>query len=217
MNKIISIEKAIDMIKDGDTIMVGGFLSGGTTEPLIDALVKKGTKNLTLIASDTAFVDRGVGKLVANKQCKKIYTSHVGTNKETGRQMSTGETEVILVPQGSLAEKIRAAGYGLGGVLTPTGIGTLVEEGKQTIEVDGKKYILETPLHADFAFVHANTVDKYGNLQYRGSQNNFNNVMASAAKITFAMYDNLVEAIDPNFVHTLGIFVNYIVDGTIAK
>lgn len=215
MNKLIDLNTALSFINDGDTLMVGGFLANGTPERLVDAVVASGKKDLTLIASDTAFVDRGVGKLVANKQLKRIYASHVGTNKETGRQMSEGETEVILTPQGSLAEKIRAAGYGLGGALTKTGLGTQVEEGKDIITIDGEPWILEKPLHADVALIFAHTADTAGNLVYKGSAANFNHVMAAAGKVTIVEAENLVEAgtLDPNTIHTPGVFVNYILKG----
>lgn len=215
MEKIIDISKALSFINDGDTIMVGGFMANGTPTKIIDALSESGKKDLILISSDTAFVDKGVGKLVANKQCKKIYASHIGTNKETGRQMTEGETEVELIPQGSLAEKIRAAGYGLGGVLTKTGLGTKVEEGKDIINIDGEDYILEKPLFADLALVFADTADTAGNLIYKGSAANFNNVMAAAAKVTIAEVKNIVDPKDmnPNTVHTPGVFVNYLVRG----
>lgn len=215
MGKIIPIKEAISLVKDGDTIMIGGFLANGAPEKLIDALVESGRKDLTLICNDTAYVDRGSGKLVVNKQVKKIIASHVGTNKETGRQMAAGETEVDLVPQGTLAERIRAKGFGLGGILTPTGLGTLVEEGKQKIVVNGRTYLLEVPLGADIAFLFADTVDTVGNMVYKGTENAFTHVMASAANITVVEARNLVEKgeINPNAVVTPGIFVNYIVDG----
>jgi len=215
MDKVISLEKAISLVKDGDTIMVGGFMANGTPEKLLDALVASGKKDLTLICNDTATPEKGVGKLVVTKQFKKIIATHIGLNKETGRQMSAGETEVDLVPQGTLAERIRAAGFGLGGVLTPTAIGTLVEEGKEKITVDGKVYLLEKPLSADVALLYAHKVDKAGNLVYKGSQNNFNNVMAAGAKVTIVEAGELVDIgkLDPNTVMTPGVFVNYIVDG----
>ena len=215
MDKVISLEKALSLVKDGDTIMVGGFMANGTPEKLLDALVASGKKNFTLICNDTAMPERGVGKLVVNRQFKKIISTHIGLNKETGRQMSAGETEVDLVPQGTMAERIRAAGFGLGGVLTPTGLGTLVEEGKEKITVDGKVYLLEKPLFADVALLYAHKVDRAGNMVYKGSQNNFNNVMAPAAKVTIVEAGELVEIgqLDPNTVMTPGVFVNYIVDG----
>jgi len=219
MNKLISLKEAVSLIKDGDTIMVGGFMANGTPEKLVDALVEAGTKNLTLVCNDSGYIDRGVGKLVATKQFKKIIASHIGLNKETGRQMSAGETEVELVPQGTLAERVRAAGFGLGGILTRTGLGTMVEEGKDKINIDGVDYLLEKPLFADVAILYANKVDKAGNLVYKGSGNNFNNVMAPAAKITIVEAGEVVEIgeIDPNIVITPGVFVNYIVDGGVSN
>jgi len=215
MNKIIGIEEAVSKIKDGDVVMFGGFLGVGTPEKLIDALVAKGTKDLTLICNDSGFVDKGVGKLVVTKQFKKVIASHIGTNKETGRQMMEGETEVVLVPQGTLVEQIRAAGYGLGGFLTHTGVGTKVAEGKQLITLNGKEYLLEEPLHANVALIFANTADKAGNLNYHGSTRNFNPIMASAADITIVEALKIVEVgeMDPDSVHVPGVFVNYIVDG----
>lgn len=215
MNKNISMDEAVGFIKDGMTIMIGGFLGCGNPHNIIDALIKKGTKNLTMICNDTAFVDVGLGKLVVNKQIKKIITSHIGTNKETGRQMTTGETEVIIVPQGTLAERIRAAGAGLGGILTKTGLGTIIEEGKQKIEVDGEEYLLELPLKADVALLSGSIVDQKGNIYYNASTRNFNPIMAMAADIVIVDAEKLVEAgeINPNDVMTPGIFVDYIVWG----
>lgn len=215
VDKVISLERALSFVKDGDVVMVGGFLANGTPERLIDGLVGKGVKDLTLICNDTGFVDRGVGKLVVSKQFRTIYASHIGTNKETGRQMNEGETIVNLVPQGTLAEQIRAGGYGLGGILTRTGIGTMVQQGKEKIEVDGVEYLLEKPLQADVALLYGTKVDRYGNIVYQGSTNNFNHIMAAAAKVTIVEAEEVVEIgeLDPNTVHTSGIFVNYVVDG----
>ena len=219
MSKMISLKEAVALIKDGDTVMVGGFMVNGSPEKLLDALNEAGTKNLTLICNDSGFADRGVGKLVVDKQFRKIITSHIGLNRETGRQLSAGETEVDLVPQGTLVEQIRAAGYGLGGVLTRTGLGTLVEEGKTKINVDGKDYLLERPLFADVALLFAHKVDKVGNMVYKGSQNNFNNVMAAAAKVTIVEAEEVVDVgeLDPNTVMTPCVFVNYVVDGGAAN
>jgi acetate CoA/acetoacetate CoA-transferase alpha subunit len=215
MNKLITIEQAMDFIKDGDTIFVGGFLAVGSPHLLISALVKRGTKNLTLICNDTGFPELGVGKLVVNRQLKKIYTSHIGTNKETGRQMMAGETEVVLVPQGTLIEQIRAAGYGLGGVLTRTGLGTEVAKGKEIVKVDGVDFLLEKPIFADVSLIAAHKGDTFGNLFYHGATRNFNNITASAGKVTIAEVKELVEAgqIDPDIVHTPGVFVNFLVQG----
>ena len=151
-NKVISIDSAMDLIQDGMTIMVGGFLGAGSPDTLIDAIVKKGVKDITLISNDTGFTDIGVGKWIVNKQIKHVITSHIGTNRETGNQMNSGEIDVTLVPQGTLIERIRCAGGGLGGVLTPTGIGTIVEEGKQKLTIEGK----------EIKMTIGNTLEKYG-------------------------------------------------------
>ncbi|HHX04000.1 MAG TPA: CoA transferase subunit A [Tissierellia bacterium] len=215
MNKVIGLQEAVDKIKDGDVIMVGGFLACGSPLKLIDALVESGKKDLTLICNDTGYVDRGVGKMVVAKQFKKIIASHVGTNRETGNQMNSGETEVLLTPQGTLAEQVRAGGSGLGGVLTRTGFGTLVQEGKQIVEVDGVEWILEKPLRADVALLYGTKVDKKGNIYYEGSTQNFNILMAAAADTVIVEAEEIVEVgeIDPNIVRTPGIFVSYIVQG----
>ena len=213
MNKRITIEEAVSKIKDGQTIMVGGFLAVGTPESLIDALVAKGVKDLTLICNDTGFVDRGVGKMVVNKQFKKIIASHIGTNRETGRQMVEGETEVVLVPQGSLVEKIRAGGNGIGGFLVKTGLGTEIQTGKQVINVDGVDYLLKKPLRADVAILFANKADENGNLWYHGTTRNFNTVMATAADWVVVEVEEIVPvgAISPNEVVVPGVFVDNIV------
>ncbi|KES18127.1 Acyl CoA:acetate/3-ketoacid CoA transferase, alpha subunit [Gilliamella apicola SCGC AB-598-I20] len=215
MDKVVSIEQALSSIKDETTMMVGGFMASGSPETLIDYLCQTEVKNLTLICNDTGLIDQGVGKMVMLKKFRKIIASHIGLNKETGRQMNAGETQVELIPQGTLAERIRCAGYGLGGVLTPTGIGTLVEEGKKKIEVDGKQYLLETPLFADVALLYAAKVDRAGNIVYKGAMNNFNNVMASAAKLTIVEAGQIVDIgeLNPQEIATPGIFVDYIVKG----
>lgn len=215
MNKVVDIEQFTNKIKDGMTIMIGGFLGNGTPETLIDAIVEKGVKNLTIIANDTAFVDKGIGKLIVNKQVKKVITSHIGTNKETGRQLNAGELDVVLVPQGTLAEQVRAGGAGLGGILTPTGLGTIVEENKQKIVVDGKEYLLETPIRADVALIAGSKVDKSGNAYHTKSTRNFNPLMATAADLVVVEAEKVVEIgeIDPDVVMTLGIFVDFVVRG----
>ena len=215
MNKIVTVNEAISHIKDGMTVMIGGFLGCGTPHKLVDALVESGVKDLTLICNDTGFVDIGSGKLVVNKQIKKLYASHIGTNKETGRQMTEGEMDVTLIPQGTLAERIRSAGAGLGGFLTPTGVGTVIEEGKEKIVIDGKEYLLELPLKADVALILGHKVDKKGNIVYRGATRNFNTLMATAADLVIVEAENLVEVgeIDQNDVVTPGLFVDYIVGG----
>jgi acetate CoA/acetoacetate CoA-transferase alpha subunit len=189
--------------------------NAGNPHKIIDALVKKGVKDLTIIANDTAFPEFGLGKLIVNKQVKKVIASHIGTNPETGRQMTAKETEVVLVPQGTLAEQVRAGGAGLGGFLTPTGVGTIVEEGKQKIEINGKTYLLELPIRADVALIAGSKVDKTGNIYYNKSTRNFSPLMAMAADMVIVEAEKLVEVgeIDPNDVMTPGIFVDYIVRG----
>jgi acetate CoA/acetoacetate CoA-transferase alpha subunit len=215
LNKIISIDEAVGMIKDGMTIMVGGFMGCKNPFKIIDAIIEKGVKDITLIANDTAVPGYGIGKLIVNKQVKKVIASHIGTNKETGNQMTAGELEVELVPQGTLVERIRAAGAGLGGILTPTGLGTVVAEGKTIVEVDGKEYLLEKPLRADVTLIAGAKVDKKGNIRYRKAARNFSPIMATAADLVIVEADEIVEVgdIDPDDIMTPGIFVNYIVGG----
>ncbi|MCI5724796.1 MAG: 3-oxoacid CoA-transferase subunit A [Fusobacterium gastrosuis] len=214
-NKLVSIKEAVDMIKDGDTLMIGGFLAVGSPLKVIDALVETDKGNFTLIANDTSFVDRGIGKLVVAKKFKTIYASHIGTNKETGRQMSENETEVNLVPQGTLIEQVRAGAYGLGGILTPTGVGTEVEKGKQKITIDGKEYLLELAKRGDVSLIFANVADKAGNLKYHGSTQNYNVAMAGASKITIVYAEKVVEVgqISQDEVKVPGVLVDYIIDG----
>ena len=213
MSKFISIEEAVSKVKDGMTIMVGGFLANGTPNKIVDALAKSGVKNLTLICNDTAYPDKGVGQLIANKQVKKLFVSHIGTNPHTSEQMNSGELEIEFCPQGSLAERVRAGGCGLGGILTQTGMGTIVAEGKQIVNVDGKDYLLEKPLRADIALVGASLGDKAGNLVYRVTSQNFNPLMASAADLVIAEINELVEVgeIAAENVKTPSIMVDFIV------
>lgn len=215
MNKVKTIEEAVSLIKDGMTVMIGGFLGVGTPHGIIDKMIEQELKDLTIITSDTSYIDYGAGRLIANKMAKKVIASHIGTNRETGRQMNEGEIEVELTPQGSLAEKIRSAGAGLGGFLTPTGIGTMVEEGKEKFEIDGKEYILELPLKADVALIKGAKVDKKGNIYYDKAAKNFNPLMAMAADVVIVEADEIVEVgdINPNDVMTPGIFVDVIVEG----
>lgn len=201
------------MVKEGMTIMIGGFLANGTPPKLIDALVDSGVKNLTLICNDTAFPDRGVGRLIVNRQVARLITSHIGTNPHSGEQLNSGELHIEFCPQGTLVERIRAGGAGLGGILTATGLGTIVAEGKEVIEVDGKPYLLEKPLRADIAFVGAGLGDRSGNLVYRGTSQNFNPVMATAADVVVAEITELVEVgeIAAEHIKTQAIFIDYIV------
>ncbi len=211
MKSIVSVQKAISMIKDGASVMIGGFLECGAPDMLIDELVKQNKKNLTMISNDTTYPDADKGRLIVNKQIKKLITSHIGTNPETGKQMHSGELDVELVPMGTLIEKIRAKGTGLGGVLTPTGVGTVLEENKETMNIDGKKFIFEKPLGADFALIYGTKVDKFGNVSFYGTTRNLNTVMATAADTVIVQADELVECLDPNEVVIPGLFVDYIV------
>ncbi|SEN63220.1 acetate CoA/acetoacetate CoA-transferase alpha subunit [Mesobacillus persicus] len=212
MEKVISVEEVSSFFKDGMSIMAGGFMGVGTPEKLVSALLDSNIKDITLIANDTAFVETGVGPMVANNIVKKVITSHIGTNPETGRKMIAGEIEVDLVPQGTLAERVRAGGSGLGGILTPTGVGTVVEEGKEKITVDGREYLLEKPLRADVALLKAYKADKAGNLVFHQSARNFNPIMALAADLVIVQVESIVEVgeIDPNDVVTPGILVDKI-------
>ena len=215
MNKVTTIAQALESVQDGMTVMIGGFLAVGTPELLVDALLAKGTKDLTVIANDTAFPDKGIGKLVVNRRLQKAIVSHIGTNPETGRQMNAGELQVELVPQGTLAERIRAGGAGLGGILTPTGLGTIIAEGKDMIVIDGREYLLEKYLKADVALIKAHTADTAGNLLFHRSARNFNPLMAMAAGTVIVQAENIVEAghIDPDQVMAPGIVVDWIVRG----
>lgn len=214
MNKIISINEAVSKVKDEMTLMIGGFMSVGTANNMVDQLVEAGVKNLTIICNDTAFADKGLGKLIANKQVKKVITSHIGTNPATIEQMNNGDIEVEFSPQGTLAERVRSGGAGLGGVLTPTGLGTIIAEGKEVVVVDGKEYLLEKPLRADIALIGASISDKQGNLIYKGTTQNFNPLMATAADLVIAEAEKMVEVgeISPEQVRTPSIFVDYIVN-----
>lgn len=213
MNKLRTAQDAVLGITDGMTIMVGGFLGVGSPEQLISALIEKGCKDLTLICNDTGFPDKGVGRLVVNGLVKRVYTSHIGTNPESGERMNDGRMEVVLTPQGTLAEQVRAAGAGLGGVITPTGLNTVVETGKQIIEIDGKTFLVEKPLKADVALIAAEWVDEKGNCIYDKAARNFNPLMATAADYVVVEAHELVSigALDPNNIHTPHIFVDAIV------
>ncbi len=218
-NKMMTAQEAIADIKDGAVIMVGGFMACGTPEILIDALVEKNVRDLTIICNDAGVPGRGVGKLLTNGQIKTLIASHVGLNPEVAQRMNTDveedKLECILIPQGTLAERIRAGGAGLGGFLTPTGVGTIVAEGKQVINVGGRDYLLEEPLKADFALIRGSVTDKFGNTMYNGTTQTFNPMMATAAETVIVGACEVVEVgeIDPNNVRTSGIFVDRIVEG----
>ncbi|MFP4457086.1 MAG: 3-oxoacid CoA-transferase subunit A [Clostridia bacterium] len=211
-NKLISKEGFKKLLKDNQSIMVGGFLGVGSPHHLIDLVIEDKVKEITLICNDTAFPDCGVGKWIVEKMVKKVITSHIGTNPESGKQLNSNLTIFDLTPQGTLAEKIRAGGAGLGGILTPTGIGTIAAEGKRIIEFDNKEYILEQGLRANVALLKAAKADTKGNLVYEKAARNFNPIMAYAADIVIAEVDEIVPAgeIDPNNVVTPSILVDYL-------
>ena len=209
----IALADAVALIPHGASLMIGGFMGVGTPERLVDEIVRQGKRDLTVIANDTAKPAVGIGKLVGAKLLRKAIVSHIGLNPETQKQMMAGAIEVELAPQGTLIERIRAGGFGLGGILTPTGVGTVVEKGKRTIEVDGKSYLLETPLRANFALVHAFLADYLGNLSYALTARNFNPVMAMAADTVIVTAEHIVPVglIAPDHVVTPAPVVDYLV------
>lgn len=211
MKKFIMIDELKNHLFDGMSIMVGGFMAVGTPEPFMDELVKSNVKDITIICNDAGFIDKGVGKMITNGQVKKLIASHIGLNPMAGQLMGEDKLDVELVPQGTLAERIRCGGNGLGGVLTPTGLGTMVEEGKDIITVKGKEYILEEALKADLALIYGTTIDEYGNVHYAKTTKNFNPVMATAADKVIALARR-IDIIDPSNVHTPHIFVDYVVE-----
>jgi acetate CoA/acetoacetate CoA-transferase alpha subunit len=213
--KIITAEAAVARVKDGDHIMVGGFLDGGNPQFIVRELIQQGQKDLTITSNDTGKIGCAIYDLMFTGRVKAVNASYIGANPETSRLMLSGESVVNLFPQGTLAEKIRAGGAGLGGVLTAVGLGTIVEEGKQKLEIDGKTYLLETPLRANVALVKANIADEFGNLVIRGSSKNFNTVMATAADYVIAEVDQVVKQgeLDPEIITVPGLYIDAIVVG----
>ncbi len=213
--KVVSLEEAMSHIHDGQRIMVGGFAGTGNPMVLIRGIVDKGVKNLTLICNDTGIDMSNVGALILTKSIKKAIVSHIGKNAETCRQFAAGEIEVEFVPQGTLVERIRAGGFGLGGVITPTGVGTKIEAGKQRITIDGKDYLIELPIKADVAVIRAKKADKLGNLVYHGTNVAHTLMMATAADITIVQAEEIVEVgeLEPDEIVTPFIFVDYVVQG----
>ncbi len=211
--QIITAQEAASKIKDGMVLMIGGFMAAGSPKKIIDAIVASDVKDLTIVCNDTAFPDKGIGKLIAAKKVKKVIASHIGTNPLTIEQYNNKEIDVEFVPQGTLAEKVRCAGSGLGGVLTPTGFGTVVAEGKQIIELNGTPYLLETALRGDVALLGANLADHSGNLVYKGTTQNFNPLMAMACDLVIAEAEEIVETgqIPMENIHTQNIFVDFLV------
>jgi acetate CoA/acetoacetate CoA-transferase alpha subunit len=214
MKTATTLEAAVALIPDGATVMIGGFFGVGTPDRLIQGLVSAGRSGLTVITNDTGFPGLGVGKLIQARRVRRLVASHTGANPETQRQMIAGELEVELNPQGTLAERIRAGGFGLGGVLTRTGLGTFVEQGKRTIEIDGETWLLEKPLRADFALIRARQADSLGNLTYELTAQNFNPVMAMAGRTVIAEADEIVPVggIPPDAVRTPDALVHHLLE-----
>jgi 3-oxoacid CoA-transferase subunit A len=216
MNKVVSgPDEAIHDLQDGSVLMSGGFGLCGNPENLISALHRRGTRNLTVISNNCGTTDLGLGVLLQAKQIRKIVASYVGENKEFERQFLGGELEVELCPQGTFAERIRAGGCGIGGFFTRAGVGTRIADGKEVRMIDGKEYLLERPLRADFAFVRAWKGDRWGNLVFRKTARNFSPLMCMAAKVTIAEVENLVEVgeLDPDGIHVPAVFVKRVVKG----
>lgn len=213
--RIVGMKETISLIKKDSSVMIGGFLGCGSPDCIINEIVENEISGLTLVANDTAFPEMGVGKLIVNKCASKIVVSHIGTNPETQRQMIEGELEVELVPQGTLAERIRAGGVGLGGILTPTGVGTVVQDGKKVVTIDGKDYLMELPLRADFALVKAKKADYFGNLVFSLTARNFNPLMVLACDTVIVEVEEIVPvgSLSPDEIHIPGVFVHYIAVG----
>ncbi len=213
MVKVISPAEAAAMVPHGASVMFGGFMGCGNPHTIIESMMRHGNRDMTILCNDGGFPEYGIGKLIVAKRFKKFIGTHVGLNPAVAEQMNAGTLEVELIPQGTFAERIRSAGAGLGGFLTPTGVGTPVEEGKQKMTVNGKIHLLEMPLFADFAIFRAHTADEMGNIVYRGSTRNFSPLMATAARTVIVEVENIVPVggIDPDQVHTPAIFVDYLV------
>jgi acetate CoA/acetoacetate CoA-transferase alpha subunit len=213
LSKTIKVADAVARIPDGAVVMIGGFMGVGTPRRLVDELVRQGKKGLTVIANDTARPGVGIGKLITARQVRRVIVSHIGTNPETQAQLIAGQIEAELVPQGTLAERVRAGGFGLGAVVTPTGVGTVVAEGKRTIEIEGRQFLLEMPLRADFALVNARQADHIGNLSYALTARNFNPLIAMAADVVLVEPQEIVPVgvIPPDDVMTPSVVVTHII------
>lgn len=210
----LKAEAAAALVPDGATVLIGGFMGVGSPDRLIDALVARGVRGLTIVSNDTNRPGRGIGKLISANAVARVITSHIGLNPETQKKMIDGDITVELVPQGTLVERIRAAGMGLGGVLTCTGLGTEVEDGKQVVDVDGERYLLEKPIRGDFALIAAHQADYVGNLSYMLTAHNFNPIMAMAALTVIAEPDSIVPVgvIPPDAVKTPGVLIDHILE-----
>ena len=212
-NKVVSLDQAMEKLHDGLTVLIPGFVNCGVPETLIKGIIEKGYTNLSVISNNTSIKGRGIGLLVQENRIKHITCSHIGNNTETVEKVVAGEIDVTFVPQGTLCERVRAGGAGIGGILTPTGLGTPIAEGKPVIEVDGKKYLLEKPLRADVAILHAWKADKMGNVVYRRTARNFNQIFATAADYVIVEAEQIVEVgeLDPDIINTPGCLVDMIV------
>lgn len=213
MDKVVTVEKAMEALQDGQTVLIPGFVNVGVPETLIKGIIKKGCTNLDIISNNTSVKGRGIGLLVHENRIRHITCSHIGSNTETVEKVVAGELSVTFIPQGTLCECVRAGGAGIGGVLTPTGLGTPIAEGKRIIEVDGQSYLLEKPLRGDVAIVHAWKADRMGNLVYRRTARNFNHIFATAADLVIAEAEEIVETgtLDPDIIHTPGCLVDMVV------
>jgi acetate CoA/acetoacetate CoA-transferase alpha subunit len=214
MKTAIKAAQAAELIPDGAVLLIGGFMGVGSPHRLIDALVARGARDLTIVANDTAMPGKGIGKLITCGAVARVIASHIGLNPETQSRMAAGEIEVELVPQGTLVERIRAAGVGLGGVLTATGLGTPVEDGKRVIEIDGRRFLLEKPIRGDFALIAARQADYVGNLEYTLTAHNFNPIMALAADTVIAEPEHIVPVgvIPPDAVKTPGVLIDHVLE-----
>ncbi len=214
-SKVVSMDEAMSHVHSGMTVMIPGFVNCGVPESLIEAVIEKGYTDFNIISNNTSVQGQGIGLLVHENRIKHITCSHIGSNKETVAKVVAGEIDVTFTPQGTLCERIRAGGAGIGGILTPTGLGTPMEEGKTVLEVDGKRYLLETPLHADLALLHAWKVDRMGNCIFRHTARNFNSIMATAADLVIVEAEEIVEVgeLEPDYIMTPGCLVDYIVQG----
>lgn len=216
MKKLISVEAAAQLVRSGDRVMINGFLGVKNPDQVIEAMIEAGIEDLTVIANDSSTSNKGIGRLIAEKRVKKLITSHIGLNADTGKQMNEGSLLVDLVPQGTLVEQIRCGGAGMGGFLTQTGLGTDVAKGKTVIELGGKSYLLEEAMQADVAIIKGSIVDEMGNVYYKGTTKNFSLVMAMAAKCVIVEAEKIVPVgeLSPEEIMTPGIFVDYVVGGT---
>ena len=218
-SKVVTLEEAMTKVESGMTLMIPGFVNCGVPETLIQGVVAKGAKDLDIISNNTSVKGKGIGHLVHENRIRHITCSHIGSNTETVEKVVAGEINVTFTPQGTLCERIRAGGAGIGGILTPTGLGTPMEEGKQIIEVNGQRYILELPLHADVALIHAQKADKMGNVVYHRTARNFNAIMATAADWVIVEAEEIVEVgeLDPDMIMTPGCLVDMVVQGKPAE